>query len=37
MPTPMMGSGDFCARQLPGTMMFLGTRPDGDALAIPNH
>jgi hippurate hydrolase len=39
MPTPMMGSEDFSyvLRQLPGTMMFLGTRPDGDAPAIPNH
>ena len=39
MPTPMMGSEDFSyvLRQLPGTLMFLGTRPDGDAPAIPNH
>ena len=39
MPTPMMGSEDFSyvLRQVPGTMMFLGTRPDGDAPAIPNH
>jgi hippurate hydrolase len=39
MPTPMMGSEDFSyvLRQLPGTMMFLGTRPDGDAPGIPNH
>ena len=39
MPTPMMGSEDFSyvLRQFPGTLMFLGTRPDGDAPAIPNH
>ena len=39
MPTPMMGSEDFSyvLRQVPGTLMFLGTRPDGDAPAIPNH
>src|SRR5262245_52274909 len=39
MPTPMMGSEDFSyvLRRFPGTMMFLGTRPDGDAPAIPNH
>jgi hippurate hydrolase len=39
MPTPMMGSEDFSyvLRQIPGTLMFLGTRPDGDAPAIPNH
>src|SRR5215470_17729188 len=39
MPTPMMGSEDFSyvLRQVPGTLMFLGTRPEGDAPAIPNH
>jgi amidohydrolase len=39
MPTPMMGSEDFSyvLRQIPGTLMFLGTRPDGNAPAIPNH
>jgi amidohydrolase len=39
MPTPMMGSEDFSyvLRRIPGTMMFLGTRPDGNAPAIPNH
>jgi amidohydrolase len=39
MPTPMMGSEDFSyvLRQVPGTLMFLGTRPDGDAPPIPNH
>jgi amidohydrolase len=39
MPTPMMGSEDFSyvLRRVPGTLMFLGTRPDGDAPAIPNH
>src|SRR5262245_12288617 len=39
MPTPMMGSEDFSyvLRQIPGTLMFLGTRPEGDAPAIPNH
>jgi hippurate hydrolase len=39
MPTPMMGSEDFAyvLRRVPGTLMFLGTRPDGDAPAIPNH
>src|SRR5262249_8041090 len=39
MPTPMMGSEDFSyvLRQVPGTLMFLGTRPAGDAPAIPNH
>jgi amidohydrolase len=39
MSTPMMGSEDFSyvLRQVPGTLMFLGTRPDGDAPPIPNH
>jgi hippurate hydrolase len=39
MLTPMMGSEDFSyvLHQVPGTLMFLGTRPDGDAPAIPNH
>jgi len=39
MPSPMMGSEDFSyvLRQIPGTLMFLGTRPEGDAPAIPNH
>src|SRR5690349_1673156 len=39
MPTPMMGSEDFSyvLRRFPGTMMFLGTRPDGNAPPIPNH
>jgi hippurate hydrolase len=39
MPTPMMGSEDFSyvLRRVPGTLMFLGTRPAGDAPAIPNH
>ena len=39
MPTPMMGSEDFSyvLRQIPGALMFLGTRPDGDGPAIPNH
>ncbi|HYB42464.1 MAG TPA: M20 family metallopeptidase [Candidatus Methylomirabilis sp.] len=39
MPTPMMGSEDFSyvLRRVPGAMMFLGTRPDGDAPPIPNH
>jgi amidohydrolase len=39
MPTPIMGSEDFSyvLRDIPGTLMFLGTRPDGDAPAIPNH
>ena len=39
MPTPMMGSEDFSyvLRHIPGTLMFLGTRPDGDAPPIPNH
>jgi len=39
MPTPMMGSEDFSyvLRRVPGTLMFLGTRPDGDAPPIPNH
>jgi metal-dependent amidase/aminoacylase/carboxypeptidase family protein len=39
MPTPMMGSEDFSyvLRRVPGTLMFLGTRPDGNAPAIPNH
>jgi len=39
MPTPLMGSEDFSyvLRQVPGTLMFLGTRPDGDAPPIPNH
>ena len=35
----MMGSEDFSyvLRRFPGTMMFLGTRPDGNAPPIPNH
>jgi len=39
MATPMMGSEDFSyvLRQIPGTLMFLGTRPDGEAAPIPNH
>ncbi len=39
MPAPMMGSEDFSyvLRRFPGTMMFLGTRPDGNAPPIPNH
>jgi hippurate hydrolase len=39
MPTPMMGSEDFSyvLRRFPGTLLFLGTRPDGDAPAAPNH
>jgi amidohydrolase len=39
MPSPMMGSEDFSyvLQRVPGAMMFLGTRPDGDAAAIPNH
>jgi amidohydrolase len=39
MPTPVMGSEDFSyvLRQIPGTLLFLGTRPDGDAAPIPNH
>lgn len=39
MPTPMMGSEDFSyvLHQVPGTLMFLGTRPDGNAPPIPNH
>ncbi|HMB32987.1 MAG TPA: M20 family metallopeptidase [Methylomirabilota bacterium] len=39
MATPMMGSEDFSyvLRQIPGTLMFLGTRPDGEAVPIPNH
>ena len=37
MPTPIMGSEDFSyvLRQMPGTLMFLGTRPDGDAPPSP--
>jgi hippurate hydrolase len=27
----------YVLRRVPGTLMFLGTRPDGDAPAIPNH
>ena len=36
---PMMGSEDFSyvLRRVPGTLMFLGTRPDGTAPAIPNN
>src|SRR5262245_32132775 len=39
MATPMMGSEDFSyvLRQIPGTLMFLGTRPEGEAAPIPNH
>src|SRR5499425_2321060 len=39
MATPMMGSEDFSyvLQRMPGTLMFLGTRPDGEASPIPNH
>jgi hippurate hydrolase len=39
MPSPIMGSEDFSyvLRRVPGAMMFLGTRADGDAPPIPNH
>jgi len=39
MPTLIMGSEDFSyvLRHIPVTLMFLGTRPDDDAPAIPNH
>ena len=37
--SPIMSSEDFSyvLRRVPGAMMFLGTRPDGDAPPIPNH
>jgi hippurate hydrolase len=39
MLTPIMGSEDFSyvLRRIPGALVFLGTRPDGDAPAFPNH
>src|SRR5262245_7225731 len=39
MATAMMGSQYVSngLRQFPGTLMFLGTRPDGEATPIPNH
>jgi len=39
LPSPIMSSEDFSyvLRRVPGAMMFLGTRPDGDAPPIPNH
>lgn len=39
MPTPLMGSEDFSyvLHQVPGALVFLGTRPAGDAPAMPNH
>lgn len=39
MPTPVMGSEDFSyiLQRIPGTMVNLGTRPDGPGPHAPNH
>lgn len=39
MPTPVMGAEDFglLLRQVPGAMVFLGVRPEGDETPAPCH
>lgn len=39
MPAPMMGAEDFSylLQRFPGAMMFLGVKPDDEALAAPCH
>ncbi len=39
MPTPVMGAEDwsFVLQQVPGSMVFLGMRPPGEAHPAPNH
>jgi hippurate hydrolase len=39
MPSPIMGAEDFSyvLQRVPGAMVFLGTRPDVDGPAAPNH
>jgi len=39
MPNPGMGGEDFAyvLQRVPGAMVFLGTRPEGDGPVAPNH